>query len=106
MARVKRLGSIRLGSIRLWSIRLWGMASRWISTIFAFRYLAVIRKGKNPTAIRCWPWRDDDTLELGHVRKSTDCEDHNAHLLLKGADFRPKGVSYIPFMQAYVGPDV
>ncbi|MDF1844670.1 MAG: hypothetical protein P1U77_24915 [Rubripirellula sp.] len=66
-------------------------------------YLAFIRKGKNPAAIRCWPWHDDDTLELGRVRKSTDCEDHNGHLLFQAADFRPKVVSYIPFMQAYVG---
>lgn len=66
-------------------------------------YLAIIRKGKNPAAIRCWPWHHDDTFELGRVRKPTECEDHNAHLLFNAADFRPRIVSYIPFMQAYVG---
>jgi len=66
-------------------------------------YMSFIRKGRNPATIRCWPWHDDDTLELGRVRKSTDCEDHNGHLLFQAADFRPIIVSYLPLMQAYIG---
>lgn len=66
-------------------------------------YLAFIRKGKHPTAVRCWPWHADDSLELGEVRKSTDCEENNAHVLLREADYTPAIVTYVPFMQAYVG---
>lgn len=68
-------------------------------------YLAEIRKGLNPLAVRCWPWSSNDSLELGNVRKATGCEDNNGHNLLRDAGFSPAIVTYMPFMQVYVGAD-
>ena len=71
----------------------------------AATYLASVRTGLDPTAVRCWPWNVEDDFELGDVKKPTDCEANNAHALLNKAGFVPRIVTYVPFMQAYIGAD-
>lgn len=66
------------------------------------RYLATVRKGRHPRAVRSWPWHDLDTLELGSVTKMSGGEVNNGHSLIRQADFAPKVVTYLPFMQAYI----
>ena len=67
------------------------------------KYLAQLRKGLNPNSVQCWPWGDNDTLELGDVIRETGCEANNGHDLIRLADFTPTIVTYFPFMQGYIG---
>ncbi len=54
-------------------------------------------------AVQCWPWGDGDTLELGNVVRPSGSEVNNGHDLIRQADFTPSVVTYLPFMQAYIG---
>ena len=62
-----------------------------------------MRKGLSPFGVRTWAWSDEDSLELGDVRKDSGSEAHNGHALLREAGFQPRIVTYMPFLQAYVG---
>lgn len=68
-----------------------------------FQYMAVARKGLNPNAVQCWPWGNGDMLELGNVVRESGSEANNGHDLIRQADFTPTVVTYLPFMQAYIG---
>ena len=65
-------------------------------------YLAHLWKGLNPYALQAWPWTDDDQLLLGSVTKPTECEEHNAHNLLRISEFRPLIVTYSPKLSAFI----
>jgi hypothetical protein len=66
-------------------------------------YRGYVRKGLNPMAIRCWPWQAEDSLQMGEIQVGTGCESNNGHRLLRDAGFTPRLVTYVPYMQAYVG---
>ena len=44
-----------------------------------------------------------DMLELGNVIRESGSEANNGHDLIRQADFTPTVVTYLPFMQAYIG---
>ncbi|MDG1873481.1 MAG: acetoacetate decarboxylase family protein [Mariniblastus sp.] len=67
------------------------------------KYLSVIRKGLHPGSVQCWPWGDSDMLELGDVVRQSGSEANNGHDLIRRSDFTPTVVTYLPFMQAYIG---
>jgi hypothetical protein len=67
------------------------------------KYLAVIRKGLHPGSVQSWPWGDGDLLELGDVVRESGSEANNGHDLIRRSDFTPSVVTYLPFMQAYIG---
>ncbi len=65
-------------------------------------YLANLWKGIHPMAVQVWPWGPQDELFLGDAREETGCEAHQAHLLLKQANFRPLTIIYAPRSAAFV----
>lgn len=65
-------------------------------------YLAHLWKGIHPMAVQVWPWVQENELQLGDTVLDTGCEDHNAHLLLKQARFRPLTIIYAPRSAAFV----
>lgn len=65
-------------------------------------YLAHLWKGISPNAVQAWPWAETDTLDLGTITQATGVEDHNAHDLLRRADFKPVTVSYMPRLAAFI----
>ncbi len=65
-------------------------------------YTGHLWKGRAPTAVQVWPWRENDRLDAGPAEKATGCEAHNGNRLLRDADFLPVAVTCLPQAAALV----
>ncbi len=60
-------------------------------------------KGRGPCAVRAWPWRESDRLELGTgLDSQAEPGRESATDLLARAGFRPRVVTHIPSLQLVV----